>query len=944
MINTKISTRVSSQLPEFVREENPLFVEFLSAYYEYLESQSNTVVKSISDFQSRMDIDTTVDGFSQKLYDEFLHYFPNEMIADKSLILKRAKDFYRSRGTEKSFKFLFRALYGKEVEIYRPQDDVLIASSGKWFIEKSIRLTDITVNDIVITELTDFQKLVNTEILGKESGAKAFVERVIIAYDSGLLKYETFISNIRGTFLNGENIITTNINNEVIEATILSGIIASITITNPGSLYNIGDPVIISGGYGRDGTAYVSAVTSGSIVAVSSVDGGAGFRINDVIQFSGGSGTGAKGNVSSLLGTANSFFHPNTYNIVYDTILLYANTTLNIANYAFPALANANINSSLSSAFSTFAFGPTGPIGTITLSTGGAGYLTTPSADPIGNTLIKTLGILGKMRIISPGSSYANGDIIRFINAPGGMGSGSNAIVQSVNALGSIEHVAFVPVPGWITGGVGYDMLHLPLCNIISTMGSGGNVVVTSLLGFGAPGTSLSVVSGTVGQIESITITNRGIAYNAAPIIDLTGSGDGTARAFSNIVTGTFTYPGRYLDDTGFLSSFNFLQDRDYYQSFSYVVKVRESIDTYRSIVRDLLHPIGTKMFGEYMFGGDTFSNTKISSQNTGVILITTNSFAFDVIRRASVLTYYYSNVVMEGLTVAKTISVSGGGDYSINGNAFINFPTTTVSGDNVTIRMKSSNTFNTEVKANLTVGSYIGTFSVTTDINVLDKFSRPPLAAWSPSRILKLGANTINGNANSYSIIYDQIGTNNLIAHNTISSLSSNTLNGYKYINFNTSNSYYTLTTPLNLGNSFTIVLAAGPSTNSSNIVVLGYSANIRPILAIKNNTVSLVSNTVGGINLSTPLDGANYIAITSNGAYTQFYVNGQFISSRFFPFADIGIFDLVGSRIGNTNGYEGALGDIIIFDYILDSANITLLSTDGTAAWMNTSFINPS
>lgn len=628
MANTslKISTLVSKQLPEFVREDNPLFVEFLEAYFEYLEqSDSSKVIDQVTKFKDNMDVDTTVDAFAQKMYNEFLKFFPNNTLADKALIMKRAKDFYRSRGTEKSYKFLFRAIFGKEAEIYRPKDDILIASSGRWFIEQSLRVTATTVNGISDTTLDGFQKFVNTKIVGQTSGVSAFVERVLIAYENSLLKYELFISNATGSFTNGETLNATNVDGDVLSAIIISGILASITLTNTGSLYNVGDPLVFSGGFGTGAAAFISSVSTGSIVAITTVDGGAGFKLGDLIQFSGGGGTGANGNVATILGTANSFFHPNTYNLVYDTILLYANVQLNVANYAFPAYANANINTAMNSAFSTFTFGPVGPIGTVLITNQGSGYTSAPVADPIGNVWIKSIGVLGKMRVVTPGHGYANGDIIQFVNGPGSFGSGANATVYSVNANGAIEHVIFQPVSGWVTGGVGYDIQNLPTCNVVSAAGVGANVIVTTLLGFGSPGTTLSTTSGTVGEILSISITNRGAGYNTTPTISLAGSGDGTANAYANIVTGIFSYPGRYLDDTGFLSSFNFLQDRDYYQNYSYVIKVRESLNIYRQIVKDLLHPVGTKMFGQYMLGGDTFSNTHIVVKTSNVSLTPTS-------------------------------------------------------------------------------------------------------------------------------------------------------------------------------------------------------------------------------------------------------------------------------------------------------------------------------
>ena len=41
------------------------------------------------------------------------------------------------------------------------------------------------------------------------------------------------------------------------------------------------------------------------------------------------------------------------------------------------------------------------------------------------------------------------------------------------------------------------------------------------------------------------------------------------------------------------------IQDSLYYQTHSYVIKVGESINKYRSVVKDLLHPAGHIFFGE---------------------------------------------------------------------------------------------------------------------------------------------------------------------------------------------------------------------------------------------------------------------------------------------------------------------------------------------------------
>src|SRR3990167_8012671 len=239
--NNKISIFVGRQLPEFVRENNNLFVEFLEAYYEYME-QSNTtlsfgnVIDRSKNLLKNLDVDTVeLDEFSEKLYLEFLNYFPKDTVADRNLILKNVKDFYRSRGTEKSFKFLFKAIFGKDAEIYIPKNDILIASSGKWIIEKSLRISDIMVNGVSNDTITGLQMFTSTRITGNTSDATAAVERVLLSYEALTPKFELFVSGSTGTFTNGETIETTDVNGNELSATILSGSLASITITNTGS-------------------------------------------------------------------------------------------------------------------------------------------------------------------------------------------------------------------------------------------------------------------------------------------------------------------------------------------------------------------------------------------------------------------------------------------------------------------------------------------------------------------------------------------------------------------------------------------------------------------------------------------------------------------------------------------------------------------------------------
>ena len=262
--NNKTSIFISSHLPSFVREDNGMFVDFLEAYYEYMEQSNNSiadgkVIDRSKNFLRELDIDTSeLDAFTQKLYSEFMTYFPKDIVADKKLILKNIKDFYRSRGSAKSFKFLFRALFGKEIEIYIPRNDILIASSGKWLVEKSLRVSSFSINGVQSDSLIDLQRFNNSRITGNTSQTTASVERVLLTFELGVQKMELFLSNLDGDFTDGETITSTNVYGDELSAVVYAGVVVIITVSNTGSGYNVGNPLTFTSNSGNGAVAYVS--------------------------------------------------------------------------------------------------------------------------------------------------------------------------------------------------------------------------------------------------------------------------------------------------------------------------------------------------------------------------------------------------------------------------------------------------------------------------------------------------------------------------------------------------------------------------------------------------------------------------------------------------------------------------------------------------------------
>lgn len=603
--NNKISNIVSSQLPFFVRNDHPTFAKFVEAYYEYMEQDGKTidVAKNLRNY---IDIDQSVDIFAEKLYDNFIKLIPKNIVADKSLVLKHVKDFYAAKGTEKATAFLLNILSGdSNTSFYYPKRDILRASDGKWFIEKSLKVKDFHVynnsNIEIDTEFVTVKDFVSKKITGIDSTATATVESVDLYYENGILINELKISNQVRDFASTEQIIAYHNFQGVdytLKANIISGIITSVSIETGGNNYTVGTIVPIESNSGSGGVVSISSVTSGSLLSIQVMEGGAGFQNNMPIIFTADKGSGANAHIQAVV--ADGYYHPNTYNIVISLIASEANTV--IGNTTYANLSNSitdPANSSIANTVQYWTYANTGPVQSILLLATGADYNKVPVANVDSNVRIKQLGVLGKMKIVSPGQGYANGDIITFTNVPGGYGVGAAANIAAVNATGAIQKVQFVPVPGHLTGGAGYTIDKLPTVSITSANGTNGVVVVSTLLGYGDV---LSPATDSIGKILSLRIDSGGVGYLTAPTLNLQSFGDGTAQASAKIVSGIYTYPGRYLNDDGHLSAYNFLQDRDYYHNYSYVIKVKESIDNYRKALKNLVHPSGLKVFGEYLY------------------------------------------------------------------------------------------------------------------------------------------------------------------------------------------------------------------------------------------------------------------------------------------------------------------------------------------------------
>lgn len=520
--NQKTSLLVNRQVPEFVREEHPLFITFLEAYYEYLEtiqgSQKNDLVSKAKELRYVSDVDTSIDSFEESFINNYASLIPQDALINKEFLIKNVLPLYLARGNQKSFELLFRMLYGTEVEITFPKDNILRASAGNWVIDNVLRINNsvysfydgdgttktfyltqqvgedevtVYVDGVVTTSGFHIQKeskkinfnsapsngadikvyydnfdetlFTNRKITGLTSGATAIVERASPRLITQQTSIELYINDLSllGTFVNAET-ITTNIFADDGETLINIGsdtvaTLSSITVTNGGARYNVGDPVTIIGGApSEQAEAIVDSVTTGFADTTNVHFGGAGFQAGGIIT---GQDSGSGIITAAVLTVDDSGANTaNLFTIFTDIVDTYSNVTLSSSDYGFPSNViptGENVSTRLIDALSQGTITGIGPINSFTILFSNTSLPNTinlqadgAKIETLANTFvdIKSFGALGRIRINNGGVGYRVGDEIVFgANPTSTYGIGAAAAVTNVSSTGAITKIEFQP-------------------------------------------------------------------------------------------------------------------------------------------------------------------------------------------------------------------------------------------------------------------------------------------------------------------------------------------------------------------------------------------------------------------------------------------------------------------------------------------------------------------
>jgi len=275
LIEDNISFFVKRQFPAFYRDEGPNFVEFVRAYFEYMEASGNPTYHS-RNLSEYGDIDETLDQFIIHFKEKYLKYFPFELaVNDTRFLVKHIMDFYRSKGSERGYEIFFRSVYNAAPTLYYPKEDIFKLSDGKWYKPVYLELLPGAPN---------LAELVQKQVIGTQSGATAFAESIITKRVVGKYRAVLFMSNVIGTFSAGE--IITLQGNPLIEGfPKVLGSLSAVDIITGGENFSVGDLVNITTGSGGGGIVRVTEISNETGVVrfslvFESVAGGFGYTTN----------------------------------------------------------------------------------------------------------------------------------------------------------------------------------------------------------------------------------------------------------------------------------------------------------------------------------------------------------------------------------------------------------------------------------------------------------------------------------------------------------------------------------------------------------------------------------------------------------------------------------------------------------------------------------------
>ena len=580
-----------------------------------IQSYRANPVQNIQQLLEYANVDSTIDKFLDNFRDAFLDGVVDNLTdgVDKRKLVKSIRDLYVSKGTRKGHELFFRLLFNDDAVISYPNENMIRSSDGVWTTKLIMRVA-VTAGDI--------SELIGQTITGQTSQATAIPVSQIGVREAftDIVEIELDRDTATGTFEAGELVKgISSVSDQDVSFTVYSIISgADVLTTDEGQYYTAGQQVNIASSGSQTASAIINTVGAGSVTSIEIDDTGTNYAINDVINFD-NTGTDGVG-ISAVIQVVGGAVAPESGDVAEYGMALTDHIVLEDATQIEQNDAYHGTKIIIEEA-------------------------TLPNSEK---------GSITDIRLINGGFGYTKLPVITSITS--GSGNGAKLLPISNAGIGSVKDVQVT--------NFGFNYNSAPTFNAFR------HAVVKDITGTFGVGDSLSSHSGTVTAFDSarqLLSLNTTATLSNGNTVSTPGASATIVQIDTPTITPsvgtTATTSGEFLGERGKVSSDVMrVQDSFYYQDYSYVVKVGESINTWRNTIKRTVHPAGWAVFGEVSI---------VSSVKAGIQAQTLDSFTPEL---ASLFKTVFTTIfgrrlgtVDDGTTVRATPSL---GSNSILSNA----------------------------------------------------------------------------------------------------------------------------------------------------------------------------------------------------------------------------------------------------------------------------------
>lgn len=533
-------------------------------------SYQGNPVQNIQQFLDYVDVDYTVTKFLDQFRDAYMDSLPSTLAAglSKRKLIKNIKDLYTAKGTEEGHKLFFRILFDEEATIIYPKDNLLRASDGVWSSDKIMR--------VIENGNSDFNNLIGQTIYTLDSAenivASAIVITVVKFREGNDLITELSLDpdSVNGNFNLNDTVYGVDSALDLQISAVVQNIVTGANITKSGFYYNQDDKVFLAVAGNSAAAAKIDSAGAGSIDDIMIENGGSGYAVGEYLSFD-NTNTEGKDALAKITVVGGSILledHTDPFHLITED----NDFIISEDNDYFELEKNLDNDD----------------------------YLTFENEEDIimleEDTLpLNEQGEIRKIKIINRGSGY-----IKLPKLSVTTTSGSNANIFAVSSRSpGVGHAQGIAVTNF-----GLQYTSSPTTTLSK------NLIVKNVTGSFSANDILTSHSGSVIDYNSdlrllrlnsvANFSNGDTIQGIAGSAEVYFSGSGTAESLIGTIGTTV---GNFVNERGKVSNDNMkLQDSFYYQDFSYVVRIGQSINEWRSALRKAVHPAGWNIFGEVSF------------------------------------------------------------------------------------------------------------------------------------------------------------------------------------------------------------------------------------------------------------------------------------------------------------------------------------------------------